>query len=259
MVKMTVQELLNIAQQSILCEVVKLPIIKMVNECQFVTNRKDEQKMKKRWIAIVLCVLTVFALTGCNKTPDETQTEPDEDVVLRWLPAYLDPEVVSKYVNEFNATHDKIQVVASEATYGSVAEYTSSLAMSIAGGDSSYDLFSMSAADFNKYVSSGVAYCLDSHLKDNKDIKSYALDLVTRDGHVYGYPATNDTIGVYVNLDMLTASGHTVDDLKTWDGRGRNSCVAIYCENSLHHGSSRCIIKETMHDTIKTKSKGDAR
>lgn len=174
--------------------------------------------MKKRWIALVLCLLTVFALTGCDKTPDETQTEPDEDVVLRWLPAYLDPEVVSKYVNEFNATHDKIQVVASEATYGSVAEYTSSLAMSIAGGDGSYDLFSMSAADFNKYVTSGVAYCLDSHLKDNKDIKSYALDLVTRDGHVYGYPATNDTIGVYVNLDMLTASGHTVDDLKTWDG-----------------------------------------
>lgn len=174
--------------------------------------------MKKRWIALVLCLLTVFVLTGCDKTPDGTQTETDEDVVLRWLPAYLDPEVVSKYVNEFNATHDKIQVVASEAIYGSVAEYTSSLAMSIAGDDGSYDLFSMSAADFNKYVTSGVAYCLDSHLKDNKDIKSYALDLVTRDGHVYGYPATNDTIGVYVNLDMLTASGHTVDDLKTWDG-----------------------------------------
>lgn len=177
--------------------------------------------MKKKWIAIVLCLLNVMALVGCVGTPDSTTgSQGDisgEKIVLKWMPAYLDPEVVNKYVNEFNATHDNIQVVASDATYGSVAEYTSSLAMSIAG-DNSYDLFSMSAADFNKYITSGVAYCLDDHLKNNTDVKSYALDLVTRDGHVYGYPATNDTIGVYVNLDMLKASGHTVADLETWDG-----------------------------------------
>lgn len=198
--------------------------------------------MKKRMIALLLCVVIAVCMTACDEgTPGGTggsnsNIGGDGQVVLQWMPAYLDPEVVSKYVSQFNETHDNIQVVAIEATYGSVAEYTSALAMNIAGGDSSYDLFSMSAADFNKYVSSGVAYCLDDHLKNNSDIKSYALDLVTRDGRIYGYPATNDTIGLYVNLDMLTASGHTVEDLATWDGM-----LEAAADIAATHGNYGCL------------------
>ncbi len=177
--------------------------------------------MKKRMLALLLSVVMLLSMAAC--TPGSTNSSGGSGggegghVTLKWMPAYLDPEVVQKYVKQFNESQDRITVEAIEATYGSVADYTSTLAMNIASGNNSYDLFSMSAADFNKYVSSGVAYNLD-HLKENKDIKSYALESVTRNGHVYGYPATNDTIGVYVNLDMLTASGHTVEDLKTWDG-----------------------------------------
>ncbi len=174
--------------------------------------------MRKRVFALMLSVLLLFSVTACAGNGNKTTGGGDGGhVTLRWMPAYLDPAVVKKYVSMFNESQDRITVEAIEATYGSVSDYTSTLAMNIAGGNNSYDLFSMSAADFNKYVSSGVAYNLD-HLKEKDNIKSYALESVTRNGHVYGYPATNDTIGVYVNLDMLEASGHTVEDLKTWDG-----------------------------------------
>ncbi len=180
--------------------------------------------MKRRLLALVISLLLAVSLTACtNGEAPATGNVPGNTgesgkVTLQWVPAYLNPEVVKKYAEDFNASQDRITVTVVEATYGSVSDYTSALAMNIAGGDNAYDIFSMSAADFNKYVSSGVAYCLDDHLLNNEDIKSYALELVSREGHVYGYPATNDTIGVYVNLDMLKQSGHTLDDLKTWDG-----------------------------------------
>lgn len=183
--------------------------------------------MKRRLLALLTSLVLVVSLTSCQdggkgqQGPSGNTSNPgstDGEVVLQWMPAYLNPAVVKKYVDEFNASQDRITVTVVEATFGSVSDYTSALAMNVAGGNGAYDIFSMSAADFNKYVSSGVAYCLDDHLLNSEDVKSYALELVTRNGHVYGYPATNDTIGVYVNLDMLKLSGHTLEDLETWDG-----------------------------------------
>ena len=188
----------------------------------------------KKMIALMLCLLLlpVFAACGSegggSKATEATGTqsalEPGnvkytgDPVTLKWSATYLKPAVVKQYVDEFNATHDLITVEASDATYGSVSDYTAALAMNIATGDDSYDIFSMSAADFNKYINSGVAYCLDGCLENPSDVKKYAMDAVMRDGHIYAYPATNDVVGLYVNLDMLEGSGHTVDELATWDG-----------------------------------------
>lgn len=177
--------------------------------------------MWKKIAAVTLCAALVLSMAACSKGSGSSKSGSggsDGKVVLRWMPAYLKPAVVDKYVQMFNESHDDIQVEAEEATYGSVSDYTSALALNIATGDEAYDIFSMSAADINKYINSGVAYCLDDELKDNDDIKSFAMDVITRDGHVYAYPATTDVIGLYVNLDMLEGSGHKLEDLDTWDG-----------------------------------------
>lgn len=201
--------------------------------------------MMKKLISVFLALLMVVALTACDTTPsgpadnpgvnpEETLVPSDEPVTLNWSATYLDPAVVKKYVDQYNAMQDHTTVVVSEATYGSVADYTAALALNIATGDGSYDLFSMSAADFNKYVNSGVTYCLDKWLLNNEDVKSYALDCVMRDGHVFGYPATNDVVGVYVNLDMLKNAGHTIEDIKDWDSM--LECAADIAEKEGNYG-----------------------
>ncbi len=179
----------------------------------------------KKMIAIFLSIVMMLGLAACSgkeegdtNSGNKGDTKTKEPVTLQWCATYLNPDVVHKYVDEFNAMHDRITVEVIDATYGSVSDYTAALALNIATGDDSYDIFSMSAADFNKYVSSGVAYCLDNVLLNREDIKQSALDVVTCNSHVYAYPATNDVVGLYVNLDMLEGSGHSLDELATWDG-----------------------------------------
>lgn len=176
----------------------------------------------KRIGAIILCAMMLLGLVACGTDSENTNKGENQEnkgpVTLQWCATYLDPDVVHKYVDEFNAMHERITVEVVDATYGSVSDYTAALALNIATGDDSYDIFSMSAADFNKYVTSGVAYCLDDELIGREEIKESALNVVMCNGHVYAYPATNDVVGLYVNLDMLEGSGHTLDELKTWDG-----------------------------------------
>lgn len=172
--------------------------------------------MKRRLLAILLLGVFLVSLTACRKDPKNSTSGDGETVELKWMPAYLKPDVVKKYVDLFHESQDKIRVNVSEAAYGNVVDYTQALALNMAAGADSYDMFSMSSADFNKYVSSGIAYCLDDQLLNNKDIKDLALQCVSRDGHIYAYPATIDVMGLYVNLDMLEGSGHTLDDLSSW-------------------------------------------
>ena len=188
-----------------------------IDEWRSARNERNVVLMKKRLLAFLLLGTLLVSLTSCAKDPGKSETSGGAAVELKWMPAYLKPDVVKKYVDLFNESQDKIRVYASEAAYGNVVDYTQALALNMATGADSYDLFSMSSADFNKYVSSGIAYCLDDYLLNNPDIKELALQCVTRDGHVYAYPATIDVMGLYVNLDMLEGSGHTLEDLGSWE------------------------------------------
>lgn len=166
---------------------------------------------KKRALALV--VGAALAITPFNVYAEDS----GEKVVLQWQAAYLSETAVDKYIEEYNASQDKVVVEKVDTAYGSTAEYFEALAINVASGEAA-DIFSMSPAYFDKYVQSQVAYCVDDYILNNDDVKDYAKQAVSRNGHAYAFPATNDIIGLYVNLDLLEKSGHTVDDLKYWDG-----------------------------------------
>mgnify|MGYP002510803012 CR=1 FL=1 len=201
--------------------------------------------MKKRILAIIMSVVFVVSLTACgggNKPADgksedsapaeaaktesdsgeapeeqgKTEAGSEDKVVIKWMPAYLKPDVVKKYADLYNASQEDVYVDIVDAVFGSTVDYYEALAVNIASGDS-YDIFSMSATYFDKYVNSGTAYCVDEFITGNADVKDYAQLAVTRNGSAYAFPATNDVIGLFVNLDMLENSGHTIEDLENWD------------------------------------------
>ncbi|HJA32140.1 MAG TPA: extracellular solute-binding protein [Candidatus Eisenbergiella pullicola] len=221
--------------------------------------------MGKRGLAAVMaCMMIVSATAGCSNTGTETETvhtESNEEnvsqqetplqnteengnaeaenkegkIILNWLATYLDQDVVRQYADEYNQSQDEIYVEVADATFGSSTDYYEALAVNIASGDS-YDLFSMSATYLDKYISSQIAYCVDDYILGNDDVKDYAQEAVIRNGHAYAFPATNDVIGLFVNLDMLEESGHTTDDLNTWGGM-----VEAAADISNHFGNYGCL------------------
>lgn len=177
--------------------------------------------MLKRIGSVVLSGVMLLSLTTCSCSAAESTERPeiskDGKVVLQWLATYLDKDVVAEYAYQYNASQDHVYVEIVDATFGSTVEYYEALAINAASGDP-YDLFSMSATYFDKYVNSGVAYCVDDYILGNEDVKDYAQEAVIREGHAYAFPATNDVIGLFVNLDMLEGAGHSVEELETWGG-----------------------------------------
>lgn len=156
--------------------------------------------MKKRILAIIMSVVFVVSLTACgsgNKPADgksedsapaeaaktesdsgeapeeqgKTEAGSEDKVVIKWMPAYLKPDVVKKYADLYNASQEDVYVDIVDAVFGSTVDYYEALAVNIASGDS-YDIFSMSATYFDKYVNSGTAYCVDEFITGNADRKS---------------------------------------------------------------------------------------
>lgn len=77
-----------------------------------------------------------MAACGGQSGNEQTQTtgsigsaQSGDPVTLQWCATYLEPEVVHKYVDQFNEMHDRITVQVIDATYGSVSDYTAALAL----------------------------------------------------------------------------------------------------------------------------------
>ncbi len=176
--------------------------------------------MYRKIVAIGMCAtMALSAGSGIAFAESEELGTISKDgrKVIDWHASYLNGDVTTKFADLYNQSQDEVYVEVTDGAYGSTSEYFEALAVNAASGEG-WDIFSMSSAYFNKYAGSGIAYNVDDYILNNDDVKEYAKEAVSRDGHAYAFPATNDVIGLFVNTDMLEGSGHTLDDLKTWDG-----------------------------------------
>ena len=107
--------------------------------------------MKKHGKRLIKTLTTIMLGTSIVTAPANVWAESEEKIVLQWQPAYLSETAVDKYIEEYNASQDKVVVEKVDAAYGSTNEYFEALAINIASGDA-YDIFSMSPIYFNKYV-----------------------------------------------------------------------------------------------------------
>lgn len=169
--------------------------------------------MKKK----LLSVLIAMAMVGSLGTTTVWAEEGGEKTVVRWLANFIEADAYTPYVQQYNEMQDEVEIEIVDAVFANTVEYYEALSVNMAS-DEAYDIFNMSPTFFNKYVENGVALCVDEWILENDDVKDYAKDIVSRDGHAYAYPCGNDLIALFVNVDMLEAAGYTLDDLSTWDG-----------------------------------------
>lgn len=170
--------------------------------------------MKKRLLAILLA-----GVMGSSMVATVQAEAGDAEIVIEWNPAWAAPaDICAQYAEMYNEMQDGVKIELVENGADGSANYNEGVSLNVASNEP-WEIFGMCATYYNKYVSSGVAYCVDDYVLNNEDVKDFAKAVVVKeDGHAYSFPATHDTFGLLVNVDMLEASGHTLEDLKTWEG-----------------------------------------
>jgi len=123
-------------------------------------------------------------------------------------------DILQKYIDQWNAANADTQIELVMGS-GTPDEYWGQLSTAFAGGEG-YDIFMMSPSYFQEYIDNDMCYVLDDWFKGTDGWYDYAINDVTRDGHIYAFPAFNDLMGMYVNLDMLAECGIT-EVPNTWD------------------------------------------
>lgn len=193
----------------------------------------------KKWAGWSLTVVlgTMIVASGCGsssssgtdsssegkesttpKTEVKESSKASPVVVKAWYHQYGEKEAVdflNTWTDEFNKSQDKIKLETTIVA-GGTQDYYSKLSTAFASG-AGPDLFEMDAADFSKYISSGIAEPLDDLITGDirADFSENSLAGNSRDGKLYAVPFLIDSIGLYYDKDVLSAAG--VEPPKTWD------------------------------------------
>lgn len=80
-------------------------------------------------------------------------------------------------------------------------------------GGTAPDCFYIDGAMFPFYASLGVLEPLDNEEMGVADYYPNLIDAFTYDGTVYGIPKDTSTLAMYVNTDLLTEAGYTLEDI----------------------------------------------
>jgi len=153
--------------------------------------------MKKTLLAMFLSL--IVAVGACSAFAEEVTTVTFISNNLGY------EELLQEYIDKWNADNLDLQIEMYVGS-GNTDEYWTQLSTAIAAGNA-YDIYMMSPSYFQQYINNGLCYELDKWFEDSEGWYDYAINDVTRNGHVYGYPAFNDLMAVYINVDMLKKCG----------------------------------------------------
>ncbi|MGI6168937.1 MAG: ABC transporter substrate-binding protein [Christensenellales bacterium] len=125
-------------------------------------------------------------------------------------------ELLQEYIDTWNASNPDLQVELYTGS-GTTEEYWTQLSAAFAAGNG-YDIYMMSPSYFQQYIDNGMCLELNDWFEDSEGWYDYAINDVTRNGNIYGYPAFNDLMALYVNTDLLEKYGYSLPDVTyTWD------------------------------------------
>lgn len=170
-----------------------------------------------RRITPVLAAATVvaFALAGCS-----TPAEPDGPVELTMWTGFTggDRGAYEALIEEFNATHDDIQVTMEVQPWDTIAQKLPSAWATGQGPDLATPNFDPNVVA--KYVETNSLLPL-TDVGDTGLLAPAAIDAFTIDGELYAVPANIATLQLYYNKALFAAAGidappTTVDEFRDY-------------------------------------------
>lgn len=166
-----------------------------------------------RAIALTAATMATVALTaGCA-----TSGGSDDGVVtLEFWSFYAgsEAEFVADWVEEYNATHEDVQI---NHTVVAQSEYTTTLIPTAFANGTAPDILYVEPSTFTKYAESGALADLSGFYTDElkADILPAVLESATYDGKLLALPMELETLGLFYDEDLLAAEG--IAPPATWD------------------------------------------
>ncbi len=172
--------------------------------------------MKRVKMSFKSAAPVVFALAmsfGSVFPGVNAQASSAKETINLWMLNAASTPAIEQLAKEWNVLHPNIQVKVTAVT-NDTNTYFAKVATAIASG-AGPDIIYMSAADYQQYVSSGIAYPVDRWLDKNKsDYYPNVLKSVETNGHFYAFPKTLQLMVLYYNKAMF-AQSH-LQPPKTW-------------------------------------------
>lgn len=169
--------------------------------------------MKKKLVSALLVTTVVFSLiTGCGSKSEKAESSTgseagQKDKITAILPpvtaAYQDK--LADYISAYQESHPDIEI---EAVPASWEDFSQKLDVQVNAG-SPPDIAFVGYADLPKYIDSGLVVNLSDYA-DKEQIEDFdkeAINYMTSEGNVYGFPGYISVQSVGGNKKLLEAAG----------------------------------------------------
>lgn len=182
--------------------------------------------MKKRVITVSLAALmTASLLVGCGKTKERVN-EQGEAVVTVWSPS--DEPAIEEWwvekINEFNEAHEgEIELKREAIVRADSYAYEDKVNAAITSNDLP-DILFVDGPNVSVYAANEITIPLDDFFteEDWADFFDSSKQQNTYDGKIYAVGATESSVALFYNKDMLEEAGipvpESLEDAWTWSG-----------------------------------------
>lgn len=172
------------------------------------TNADKEVLMtRKRWYLVGLMVLLLPVLTFASGAPE---MEGPSEVWMNTLFHGGDAQAMEMIVEEFNATHEDIQI---DLTQGSWTEYFAQLNNAVVAGEAPQIATILNFRMVTSYPAlmplndSPVGNLLEEYGIRRDQYVEYVWDIANIDGNQYAVPLDNTMLGIYYNKEIFREAG----------------------------------------------------
>jgi multiple sugar transport system substrate-binding protein len=169
--------------------------------------------MKK--LATLLAGATlVVGLTACNSSENSSSSSEDAISLAVWGSSPAETKGLETTIASFEEESGidvKIEVIQDNFQDALTARFAAKNAP---------DVFYMESFAAPRFINSGVLADISEDINDQEDFYQPLLDSFRdADGKLYAVPKDYSTLAMYVNTDLLTKAGYTVEDVPTdWEG-----------------------------------------
>ncbi|KHF41570.1 ABC transporter substrate-binding protein [Halalkalibacter okhensis] len=185
--------------------------------------------MKRFWLSAMLLVAITILVVGCSSGSDEASSDSgngsdaDGDVVnlTLWHPQGDTQDAYTEIIEAFNEEyagqiHADLELVPRGSTYA----YEDRISAA-ATSKTLPDLVALDGPNVANYADAGIIQPIEGLVDDLDDFVDSIITQGTYDGQLYTLGATESTVALFYNVEMLADAGieppKTLEEAWTWD------------------------------------------